>query len=113
MASATCNSGTRPAAAAPLELFSLKKGTIQSFSSVRISEVTALLESLNHSATKEEAVDVGEMLSALTASVMFKITFGTCFKGSVIDDSWFQKMINETESLLGTFAAADCFPYIG
>lgn len=94
-----------------LELYSSKR--VQSFGSVRLAEVTLMLESLFLSAVKGEAVDLGEKLFTLTASIMFKTGFGTCFKGSLMDDQGFEKLIHEAEGLLGTFAAADYFPYIG
>ncbi|CAM9002108.1 unnamed protein product [Rhodiola kirilowii] len=94
-----------------LELYSSKR--VQSFGSVRAAEITEMLESLSMSATKGEAVNLGEKLFTLTASIMFKTAFGTSFKGSMMDDNGFEQLIHEAEGLLGTFAAADYFPYIG
>ncbi|CAM9002107.1 unnamed protein product [Rhodiola kirilowii] len=94
-----------------LELYSSKR--VQSFGSVRAAEITEMLESLALSATKGEAVNLGEKLFTLTASIMFKTAFGTSFKGSMMDDNGFEQLIHEAEGLLGTFAAADYFPYIG
>ncbi|CAM8980025.1 unnamed protein product [Rhodiola kirilowii] len=94
-----------------LELFSSKR--VHSFGSVRATELTEMLESLAFSATKGEAVNLGEKLFTLTASIMFKTAFGTSFKGSMMDDKGFEQLIHEAEGLLGTFAAADYFPYIG
>lgn len=94
-----------------LELYSLKR--VQSFGSVRVAEVNLMLESLFRSVAKGEAVDLGEKLFTLTASILFKIAFGTSFKGSLMDDKGFENLIHEAEGLLGTFAAADYFPYIG
>uniref|UniRef100_A0A7N0TEU6 Cytochrome P450 n=1 Tax=Kalanchoe fedtschenkoi TaxID=63787 RepID=A0A7N0TEU6_KALFE len=94
-----------------LELYSSKR--VQSFGSARADEVNAMLESLALSATKGEVVDLGEKAFALTASIMFKIAFGTSFKGSMMDDKGFQKLIHEAEALLGTFAAGDYFGYAG
>uniref|UniRef100_A0A7N0ZU48 Cytochrome P450 n=1 Tax=Kalanchoe fedtschenkoi TaxID=63787 RepID=A0A7N0ZU48_KALFE len=94
-----------------LELYSSKR--VQSFGSVRVDEVNAMLESLAFSAAKGEAVDLGEMMFTLTASIMFKIAFGTSFKGSMMDDKGFEKLIHEAEGLLGTFAAADFFGCVG
>ncbi|CAM8939889.1 unnamed protein product [Rhodiola kirilowii] len=94
-----------------LELYSSKR--VQSFGSVRAVEITEMLESLALSATKGEAVNLGEKLFTLTASIMFKTAFGTSFKGSIMDDNGFEQLIHEVEGLLGTFAAADYFPYIG
>uniref|UniRef100_A0A7N0UHB0 Cytochrome P450 n=1 Tax=Kalanchoe fedtschenkoi TaxID=63787 RepID=A0A7N0UHB0_KALFE len=94
-----------------LELYSSKR--VQSFGSVRVDEVNAMLESLAVSAAKGEAVDLGEMMFTLTASIMFKIAFGTSFKGSMMDDKGFEKLVHEAEGLLGTFAAADFFGCVG
>ncbi|KAL9666565.1 hypothetical protein QQ045_000900 [Rhodiola kirilowii] len=94
-----------------LELYSLKR--VQSFGSVRVEEITEMLESLALSATKGEAVNLGEKLFTLTASIMFKTAFGTSFKGSMMDDNGFEQLIDEAMGLLGIFAAADYFPYIG
>uniref|UniRef100_A0A7N0VMD7 Cytochrome P450 n=1 Tax=Kalanchoe fedtschenkoi TaxID=63787 RepID=A0A7N0VMD7_KALFE len=94
-----------------VELFSLKR--VQSFQPVRTEVMDAFIQSVAASAAEGEAVHLGEMSFELTASIIFKIAFGRSFKGSLMDGKGFEKLLHETTALVGTFAAADFFPYVG
>uniref|UniRef100_A0A7N0VLC8 Cytochrome P450 n=1 Tax=Kalanchoe fedtschenkoi TaxID=63787 RepID=A0A7N0VLC8_KALFE len=94
-----------------VELVNLKR--VQSFQPVRTEVTDALIQSLAASAAKGEAVDLGEVSFELTASIIFKIAFGRSLKGSLMDGKGLEKLLHETTAVLGSFAAADFFPYVG
>uniref|UniRef100_A0A7N0VK75 Cytochrome P450 n=1 Tax=Kalanchoe fedtschenkoi TaxID=63787 RepID=A0A7N0VK75_KALFE len=94
-----------------VELFSMKR--VQSFQPVRTEVTHYLIESVAASAAEGEAVDLGEVCFELTASIIFKIAFGRSLKGSLMDGKGLEKLLHETTAVLGSFAAADFFPYVG
>uniref|UniRef100_A0A7N0TAS2 Cytochrome P450 n=1 Tax=Kalanchoe fedtschenkoi TaxID=63787 RepID=A0A7N0TAS2_KALFE len=49
----------------------------------------------------------------LTASIILKTAFGRSLKGSLMDGKGLEKLLHETTVVVGTFAAADFFPYVG
>ncbi|KAH7515647.1 hypothetical protein FEM48_Zijuj10G0048700 [Ziziphus jujuba var. spinosa] len=59
------------------------------------------------------SVNLTEKLFALTASMIFKIAFGKSFQGSNFDNHRFHEVIHESEALLGSYFASECFPYVG
>ncbi|KAH7515700.1 hypothetical protein FEM48_Zijuj10G0054300 [Ziziphus jujuba var. spinosa] len=63
--------------------------------------------------TSSTPVNLTEKLFALTASMIFKIAFGKSFQGSNFDNHRFHEVIHESEALLGSYFASECFPYVG
>ena len=49
----------------------------------------------------------------LTASITFRIAFGKNFKETGLDNDKFEEIIHRAQSVLGSFAASDFFPYVG
>uniref|UniRef100_A0A7N1A9Q2 Cytochrome P450 n=1 Tax=Kalanchoe fedtschenkoi TaxID=63787 RepID=A0A7N1A9Q2_KALFE len=94
-----------------VELFSLKR--VQSFQAVRNEWIDAFIQSIAVSAGKREAVDLGEVGFELNASITFETAFGRSFKGSLMDGKGFEKLLHEATAVVGSFAAADFFPYVG
>ncbi|GMN41495.1 hypothetical protein TIFTF001_010717 [Ficus carica] len=94
-----------------LKLFSLHK--VQSFRFVREVEIRSLIDSLRSSSLTETPIDLSKRMFALTASIIFRIAFGKNFKETGLDNDKFEEMIHRAESMLGSFAASDFFPYVG
>ncbi|XP_071724311.1 LOW QUALITY PROTEIN: cytochrome P450 71B2-like [Rutidosis leptorrhynchoides] len=92
-----------------LELFSAKR--VQSFQYIREEEVGSLLDSI--SASSETPVDLSEKICTFFASVIFRMSCGTAFRGSGLDTERLSEVIPEVESVLGNFCAGECIPYVG
>ncbi|XP_021666940.2 cytochrome P450 71B36 [Hevea brasiliensis] len=94
-----------------LELFSAKR--VQSFKYVREEEVTALVDFVSKSASSATPVDLSEKFMALTANIICRAAFGRSFKERGFRHERFQEVIHDCVDRLGTFSAADFFPYVG
>ncbi|KAL9420820.1 hypothetical protein AB3S75_038400 [Citrus x aurantiifolia] len=94
-----------------LEVFSLRR--VQSFGFIREEEVALLMNSISESSSSASPVDLSEKMFALTGSIVFRMAFGRRFRGSNFDNHRFQELVHAVESLVGGFAAAECFPYVG
>ncbi|KAF3431167.1 hypothetical protein FNV43_RR25897 [Rhamnella rubrinervis] len=94
-----------------LELFSTKR--VQSYRSIREEEVDSLINSISQSSASATPVDLTEKLFSLTASIIFRIAFGTTFQGSGFNHHRFHEVIHEAEALLGSYSAAEFVPYVG
>lgn len=92
-----------------LELFSVKR--VQSYWSVREEEVAKLVNSISSSSSSGAPVDLTEKLFAFTASIIFRIAFGTTFQGSKFEHAKnIHELIHDTEAMLGGLSGADYFP---
>ncbi|ONI30289.1 hypothetical protein PRUPE_1G242400 [Prunus persica] len=92
-----------------LELFSVKR--VQSYWSVREEEVDRLVNSISSSSSSGSPVDLTEKLFAFTASIIFRIAYGTTFKGSKFEHAKnIHELIHDTEAMLGGLSGADYFP---
>ncbi|TXG56183.1 hypothetical protein EZV62_017496 [Acer yangbiense] len=94
-----------------LELFSLKR--VQSFRFIREGEVASLMDTISQSASSATPVDLSEKMSALTASIVFRMAFGQIFQGSDLDNHKFEKLIRATEYFTGGFTTEEFIPYVG
>ncbi|XP_008221935.1 PREDICTED: cytochrome P450 71B36-like [Prunus mume] len=92
-----------------LELFSVKR--VQSYWSVREEEVAKLVNSISSSSSSGAPVNLTEKLFAFTASIIFRIAFGTTFQGSKFEHAKnIHELIHDTEAMLGGLSGADYFP---
>ncbi|CAL8994119.1 unnamed protein product [Prunus brigantina] len=92
-----------------LELFSVKR--VQSYWSVREEEVAKLVNSISSSSSSGAPVDLTEKLFAFTASIIFRIVYGTTFQGSKFEHAKnIHELIHDTEAMLGGLSGADYFP---
>ncbi|TQD82184.1 hypothetical protein C1H46_032272 [Malus baccata] len=91
-----------------LELFSVKR--VQSYRSIREEEVDEMVNSISASSSSGAPVNLTEKLVALTASIIFRIGYGTSFQGSKFEHKNIDEFIQDTEVMLGGMSGADCFP---
>ncbi|BFG16290.1 hypothetical protein CerSpe_025640 [Prunus speciosa] len=92
-----------------LELFSVKR--VQSYWSVREEEVAKLVNSISSSSSSGAPVDLTEKLFAFTASIIFRIAYGTTFQGSKFEHAKnIHELIHDTEAMMGGLSGADYFP---
>ncbi|KDP36616.1 hypothetical protein JCGZ_08432 [Jatropha curcas] len=94
-----------------LELFSAKR--VQSFQSIREEEVGIFIDSILKAASSSSSVDLSEMSLTLTANITCRAAFGKSLKASGFTQERFQEVIHEGFAMLGSFSAADFFPYVG
>ncbi|XP_021901245.1 cytochrome P450 71B35-like [Carica papaya] len=94
-----------------LEIFSTKR--VQSFRFIREEEIASQMKFIAQSASTSSPVDLNQKLLALTANVICRVGFGMSFQGSEIDNDRFHEVIYEALAMLGSFSAADFFPYVG
>ncbi|KAM7274225.1 hypothetical protein ACFE04_028889 [Oxalis oulophora] len=96
-----------------LELFSLKR--VQSFRYIREEEVEFMINSISqHSSTLSTPLDLSQKVISLTAGITCRVAFGKNFReGNGLENDRFQEIIHEAMAMLGSFSAADFFPYFG
>eukprot|EP00257_Ricinus_communis_P026263 XP_025013677.1 cytochrome P450 71B10 isoform X2 [Ricinus communis] len=92
-----------------LELFSTKR--VESFQFVREEEVSLLIDSISKSSCSP--VDLSEKAIFLTANITCRVAFGKSFQERGFGHERFQEVIREAFALMGSFYAADFFPYVG
>ncbi|KAM7272549.1 hypothetical protein ACFE04_027212 [Oxalis oulophora] len=95
-----------------LEFFTLK--SVQSFRSIREQEVEFMINSISEHSSTSTPVDLSHMILTMTADITCKVAFGKNFReGGGLDNERFQEIIHEAVAMLGSFSAADFFPYFG
>uniref|UniRef100_A0A1J3GK10 Cytochrome P450 71B11 n=2 Tax=Noccaea caerulescens TaxID=107243 RepID=A0A1J3GK10_NOCCA len=93
-----------------VELYTAKR--VQSFRHVREEEVASFVDYIKQSASLENPVNFNEKLMKLSGSVICRVGFGVNLKGSKLENT-VDQVIVQTFEVLGSFAAADYFPVIG
>ncbi|CAA7023243.1 unnamed protein product [Microthlaspi erraticum] len=93
-----------------VELYTAKR--VKSFGHVRQEEVASLVDFIKDSASLENQVNLSDKLSNLSASVICKVGFGITLKRSKLESSY-EEVMKGTMEVLGSFAAADYFPFVG
>ncbi|OAY57926.1 cytochrome P450 71B34 [Manihot esculenta] len=94
-----------------LELFSAKR--VQSFQFVREEETDLLISSISKFSSSATPVDLSEKMMSLTANITCRAAFGKSFQEKGFGHERFQEVIHEGFAMLGSFSAADFFPYVG
>ncbi|KAM7272683.1 hypothetical protein ACFE04_027346 [Oxalis oulophora] len=95
-----------------LELFSLKN--VQSFRPIREQKVEFMINSISEHSSTSMPVDLSQRILTLTADITCRVAFGMNFReGGGLDIDRFQEIIHEAFAMLGSFSAADFFPYFG
>ncbi|GLT51430.1 hypothetical protein SLA2020_248410 [Shorea laevis] len=96
-----------------IELLSIKR--VQSFRFIREEEVEFLIKSISEFSKLGTPVNLSEKLVSFTANVTCRVAFGKSFKERGYEDfgADFEEEIHEAFAMLGSFAAADFFPYFG
>ncbi|KAM7270527.1 hypothetical protein ACFE04_029741 [Oxalis oulophora] len=95
-----------------LELFTLKN--VQSFRPIREQEVEFMINSISEHSSTSMPVDLSQRILTLTADITCRVVFGKNFReGEGLDVDRFQEIIHEAFAMLGSFSAADFFPYFG
>jgi len=91
-----------------LELLSMRR--VQSFAYARAAEVDRLVSSLATSSPPGAAVDLSEKLYALSDGVVGTVAFGKMYGSAQFERSSFQRVMDETLRVLGSFTFEDFFP---
>ncbi|KAI3914533.1 hypothetical protein MKW92_038720 [Papaver armeniacum] len=92
-----------------LELLSLKR--VQSFNYVREEEVHKVIEKIAHSSTKGDMINLTEILSTMSNSIIFRCSLGDSFNEDYTHR--FVGLIKKATRLLeSSFSFADFFPWL-
>jgi hypothetical protein len=91
-----------------LELLSMRR--VQSFAYARAAEVDRLVSSLATGSPPGAAVDLSEKLYALSDGVVGTVAFGKMYGSAQFERSSFQRVMDETLRVLGSFTFEDFFP---
>ncbi|KAM7272485.1 hypothetical protein ACFE04_027148 [Oxalis oulophora] len=97
-----------------LELFCAKR--VQSFRFIREEEVELMINSISqHSSSLSTPIDLSQKMLSLMADITCRLAFGTNFrsKGEELNNDKFHEIVRQAFVMLGSFSAADFFPYIG
>ncbi|GKV26305.1 hypothetical protein SLEP1_g35636 [Rubroshorea leprosula] len=96
-----------------IEVLSIKR--VQSCRFVREEEVESLIKSISEFSKLGTLVNLSEKLMSLTADVTCRVAFGKSFRerGYEDFDTDYEEVIHEAFATLGSFAAANFFPYFG
>ncbi|KAM7269086.1 hypothetical protein ACFE04_024583 [Oxalis oulophora] len=94
-----------------LELLSTKM--VQSYRFMREEEVFSLVDSISKSSQTQTPVDLSEKIYNFFASVIFRMSVGMTFQGSALDNERLSEVVQEVESVLGSFSGEECIPYVG
>ncbi|KAL5825843.1 hypothetical protein ACOSQ3_021906 [Xanthoceras sorbifolium] len=92
-----------------MELFSSKR--VKSFASVREESVSSLIDYISQ--TSPNPVNMSEQVFYLLDSIICKIACGRSYQGKQFQNGKHEKVIEEAMAMLGSFSAADFFPYVG
>ncbi|XP_010421362.1 PREDICTED: cytochrome P450 71B14 [Camelina sativa] len=93
-----------------VELYTAKR--VKTFQHIRQEEVASFVQFIKQSASLEKPVNLNRKLVKLSGSVICKVGFGICLKGSKLANAY-EEVIQGTMEVLGSFAAADYFPVVG
>ncbi|GLU21727.1 hypothetical protein SLE2022_378480 [Rubroshorea leprosula] len=94
------------------DLFSVKQ--VQSFRFIREEEVASLMDLISQSAVFAAPVDLEEKIFSLTGSIIFRMSFGRSFRGSILDhQKKLQQLVHEARAVMGGFTANKYLPYVG
>ncbi|VVB16127.1 unnamed protein product [Arabis nemorensis] len=93
------------------ELFSTKR--TNSVQPIKQMEMKKLVDSITESALEKTPVNLSEKFLSWNVNVVCKASFGVSFQGTVLDNGRLQDLIHEALEMMGSFSAADFYPYIG
>ncbi|KAI3990924.1 hypothetical protein MKX01_026108, partial [Papaver californicum] len=86
---------------------------VESFRSMRSTELGLLITSLKHAATSHEIVNVSNMVLSLSTDMSCLMVFGNKSMKSSDDHKGFQDVVHEGMKLAAIFNIADYIPYVG
>uniref|UniRef100_A0A1J3FK02 Cytochrome P450 71B11 n=1 Tax=Noccaea caerulescens TaxID=107243 RepID=A0A1J3FK02_NOCCA len=93
-----------------VELYTTKR--VQSFRHIREEEVAFFVDFIKQSASLENSVNFNHKLLKFSTSVICRLGFGISLKGSKLENTY-EEVIQGIMEVVGSFAAADYFPFIG
>ncbi|KAI0513520.1 hypothetical protein KFK09_009544 [Dendrobium nobile] len=92
-----------------LQLFSTKR--VNTFHSVREEEVAILIDSISNSLSKP--INLTKLVSTLISNIICRVALSKKYDQEDLEKEHFHALVQETETLFGTFFVSDCFPSLG
>ncbi|KAL6639436.1 hypothetical protein ACP70R_023166 [Stipagrostis hirtigluma subsp. patula] len=83
---------------------------VQSFAYARAAEVDRLVASIARDSASGAPVDLSEKLYALSDGIVGTVAFGKMYGSAQFERSSFQRVMDETLRVLGSFTFEDFFP---
>ncbi|XP_057781280.1 6,7,8-trihydroxycoumarin synthase-like [Salvia miltiorrhiza] len=94
-----------------IHLFSTKK--VQSFRPIREDEISLMIAKISKSASSHQVVNLSEMATALSSSLISRIAFGRKYNNNESEMRRFKKLLDEFVEMTHTFFVSDYIPALG
>jgi len=86
---------------------------VSMYYSVRKYEVTQMIKKISEHASSNKVMNMQELLTCLTSTLVCKTAFGRKYEKEGIERSMFQGLHKEVQDLLISFFYADYLPFVG
>ncbi|CAK9149652.1 unnamed protein product [Ilex paraguariensis] len=93
-----------------VKLFNSKR--VQSFHSIREVEVSRMINKITNHASASKLTNLSELTLSLTSAIICRIAFGKSYDDEGAEKSKFHSLLEEAESVLGSFFKSDHFPFM-
>uniref|UniRef100_A0A5B7BRJ2 Cytochrome P450 71A1-like n=1 Tax=Davidia involucrata TaxID=16924 RepID=A0A5B7BRJ2_DAVIN len=93
-----------------LHIFNSKR--VQSFHSIREDEVSRMIKKISKLASAFKLINLSEVLLSLTSAIICRIAFGKRYDDESCERSKFHALLNEAQTVLGSFFVSDHFPFL-
>ncbi|XP_057781934.1 6,7,8-trihydroxycoumarin synthase-like isoform X2 [Salvia miltiorrhiza] len=94
-----------------IHLLSTKK--VQSFRPIREDEISLMIAMISKSASCHQVVNLSEMATALSSSLICRIAFGKRYNNHESETRPFKNLVNEFAAMTLTFFVSDYVPALG
>ncbi|KAL5778158.1 hypothetical protein ACOSP7_011084 [Xanthoceras sorbifolium] len=88
---------------------------VQQYRPIREDKVSRMIEKISKStvAVATKPVNLSELMTSLTSTIICRIGFGKRYKDEGVERSRFHALLNETQAMFGIFFFSDYFPFMG
>nr|XP_027070513.1 cytochrome P450 83B1-like [Coffea arabica] len=91
-----------------LQLFSLKR--VQSFRPIREDEISSMIQKILNLSSSSQLVDLRTIIMSLTSTIICRVAFGKRYDEEGHERKRFDKLLQESQAMIGGFFISDYFP---
>ena len=91
-----------------LQLFSLKR--VQSFRPIREDEISSMIQKILNLSSSSQLVDLRTIIMSLTSTIICRVAFGKRYDEEGHQRKRFDKLLQESQAMIGGFFISDYFP---
>ena len=91
-----------------LQLFSLKR--VQSFRPIREDEISSMIQKIVNLSSSSQLVDLRTIIMSLTSTIICRVAFGKRYDEEGHQRKRFDKLLQESQAMIGGFFISDYFP---